>query len=75
MHARLACISAVLEVPAPPGWDTVGGMSLVHPQVATPKALATRVGLYVAFLYAKQPLRIKQVPHVLRCATEPAPEC
>lgn len=31
--------------------------------MAAPKAMATRMGLYVAFLYAKQPLRIKQVLH------------
>lgn len=30
-------------------------------QVAAPKALSVRVGLYFAFLYAKQPLRIRQV--------------
>lgn len=29
--------------------------------VAAPKALSVRVGLYFAFLYAKQPLRIRQV--------------
>lgn len=61
-RACMACLSAVLEVLAPLGWVTNGGWSVAHPQVATPKTLATRVGLYVAFLYAKQPLRIKQVP-------------
>lgn len=29
--------------------------------MAVPRQLATRAGLYVAFIYAKQPSRIKQV--------------
>ena len=35
--------------------------SLFERLVAVPKQLTSRVGLYVAFLYAKQPGRVKEV--------------
>lgn len=35
--------------------------SLLERALAVPKQLATRFGLYVAFLYAKQPGRVKEV--------------
>lgn len=35
--------------------------SLLERAMAVPKQLATRVGLYVAFIYAKQPGRVKEV--------------
>lgn len=35
--------------------------SMVDRMLALPKELATRATLYVAFIYAKQPARIKQV--------------
>jgi hypothetical protein len=35
--------------------------SMINRMMALPKELATRASLYVAFIYAKQPARIKQV--------------